>query len=145
MFDLDSMRVDPLAATEGQWFPNGSASFLIARHNNRLAENARNAALAPFYSKLAESMTDKVSEEDEEEFHRIQTRILCDHVLKGWKGVYRSGVEVEFTPDVAYELLVDHGFNELRQFILMHSVNRESFLSKNTAAIEKDVKPSAAS
>lgn len=142
MLDLKSLRVDPELATAGTWVKFSGAEFLIARFNNRAAENARAVLSLEFYTELA-AKDGEVSEADEKAFRELQNRVMADHVLKDWKNVGLDGKELKFSPDAAYEILNDEGYDDLRQFIQNEALKRENYITKEIAAVEKDVKPSA--
>lgn len=142
MLDLNSVRVDPVLATEGTWVKFSGAEFLLARFNNRAAENARALLSLDFYTELS-TRDGEITPADEKVFQTLQNRVLSEHVIKGWKGIGIGGVELEFSKEEAFRILEDEGFDELRQFLVMESLKRENFVTKEIAAVKKDVKPSA--
>lgn len=142
MLDLNSVRVDPVLATEGTWVKFSGAEFLLARFNNRAAENARALLSLDFYTELS-TRDGEITSADEKVFQTLQNRVLSEHVIKGWKGIGIGGVELEFSKEEAFRILEDEGFDELRQFLVMESLKRENFVTKEIAAVKKDVKPSA--
>lgn len=142
MLDLNTLRVDPTLASAGTWVKFSGAEFLIARYNNRAAENARALLSLEFYTELSKK-DGEVTEADEKAFQEIQNKVMSEHILKDWKNVGAEGKELKFSPAVAFTILNDEGHDDLRQFIQNEALKRENFVAKEIAAVEKDVKPSA--
>jgi hypothetical protein len=143
MFDLDTIAIDPVLASEGKWVKYMRGEFLVARWNNRKAETLRNEKHMEFYSELSKTEEGKIPEGLEKQFSDIQARIMAETILLDWKGVGQKDKEIQYTADEGFKFLSDPSFVDLFQFIQNESISRDNFASANVAKIVEDVKPSA--
>ncbi len=143
MFDLDTIAIDPVLASEGKWVSYMGGEFLIARWNNRKAETLRNEKHMEFYSELSKAEEGKIPEGLEKQFSDIQAQIMAQTILLDWKGVGQKGKEIKYTVEEGFKFLSDPAFVDLFQFIQNESIKRDNFASANSEKIVEDVKPSA--
>lgn len=143
LFDISQLAVDPKKSNEGVWVDlyGTGVEFLLARHNNRNAVNARLAADASMYKELRDAKGDDL-DALQEKLRISQARVLADHVLLDWKGMEFEG-ETKYTPELAFRLLSNPAYEEVFQFVIRESINNEHFRLENEQEITEDVKPSA--
>lgn len=144
LFDISKLAVDPKKSNEGVWVDlyGTGVEFLIARHNNRNATNARLASEVALYKDLRNTSDTDAANAIQEKLRQSQARVLADHVLLDWKGMSFKG-QTEYTPDLAYELLSDPAYEDIFQFVVRESISNEHFRLDNEEEIIDDVKPSA--
>ena len=143
MFDLDSVAIDHKVASGGKWVEFMNGRFLVARWNNRKAENLRNELHMEFYSELSKLGEGKMPDDLEDKFATIQARIMAETVLLGWENVGQKGKELKFSPETALKVLSNPAYVDLYQFIQNESIKRENFVAQSTEKVVKDVKLSA--
>lgn len=140
MLEINSLSVDPTSAEEGTWATFMGAKFLIARHNSDRANQLRSTLTLERW----EEITAK-DEKADELARQIGTKVLAEAVLLDWKDVGDKGVEIQYTPEVGFQYLIDPRFRDLVQFIENYSMNRSNYRERATAEIADSVKSIAAS
>lgn len=140
MLEINSLSVDPTSAEEGTWATFMGAKFLIARHNSDRANQLRSTLTLERW----EEITAK-DEKADELARQIGTKVLAEAVLLDWKDVGDKGVEIQYTPEVGFQYLIDPRFRDLVQFIENYSMNRSNYRERATAEIADSVKSIAVS
>ena len=140
MLEINSLSVDPTSAEEGTWATFMGAKFLIARHNSDRANQLRSTLTLERW----EEITAK-DEKADELARQIGTKVLAEAVLLDWKDVGDKGVEIQYTPEVGFQYLIDPRFRDLVQFIENYSMNRSNYRERATAEIADSVKSTAVS
>lgn len=143
MFDINSTAIDVEASEEGKWFDyEGGSKFLIARHSNDAAETMR----AELTIEHWDALTDKENPEKARELQReLECRVLCQHVLKDWKGVGSGGTLIKYTPEEGMKYLGDKRFKDLRRFVEINALNAGNWRAQAEEKAVESVKDTAAS
>ena len=119
MLEIKSLSIDPVAAEEGTWANFMGAKFLIARHNSDKANQLRSTLTLERWEEIT------ANDENANQLARqIGTKVLAEAVLLDWKDVGDKGVEIQYTPEVGYQYLIDPRFRDLVQFIENYSMNQ---------------------
>lgn len=132
MIDLfDEFATDAALEINGAWVPyKGATEFLIARANNDDYNKAITKALDENRAALQVG-----GPEAEALSERLMREVMADTLLKGWKNLKYKGKVVEYSRDVAIELLAHKDF---RAFVKIQSENREWFKLKLVADAAKN-------
>lgn len=147
-FDLDNLKTDPKKVTDGAEVSyRGGSKLIVAKHNNKEAENFRMMETlknSEIFSKVADQ---EASEEELEKAEQISFEIengaLSKHVLKGWSGIKRGGEELEYTPELGFDLLSDPENADFREDLIRISRNSGHYRPEEKA--KATVKKAAAS
>lgn len=139
--DLDSIAVDPNLSQEGVWAKFLGGEFLLARRGPEY-----NARLGSLYNENLATIKDKTQPEVSGRMVlEIYQRAFADTVLKGWRGITKGGVELEFSPETAFQILSDPRQAELATFLEQFSLNHGNYQAAVEAEVANDVKSSAVS
>ncbi len=141
-FNIESIRTDEAAESEGVWFPylNGS-KVKLARYNNEAAEAARVKIYASHRALLdAAATADAKTEEGKalearasQLLQETDIKVMSEHVIKDWEGfIDDKGKNLKFSPEVAAEYLKVKDF---RKGILERSNDTSKYL---VSAIQAD-------
>lgn len=144
MLDLKSLAVDPKKVDDGVWVEVFGAKFLLARYNNRAAENHRTAQMVEIYDSLA-STTKQDTEALQAKLDEIEDQALSQYIVKDWKEVYVGDEKIEYSPEKAYEILHDPKYQDLRNHLIRQSGKYQNYSDANEKKAIKDVKHTAAS
>lgn len=140
MLEIKSLSIDPVAAEEGTWANFMGAKFLIARHNSDKANQLRSTLTLERWEEIT------ANDENANQLARqIGTKVLAEAVLLDWKDVGDKGVEIQYTPEVGYQYLIDPRFRDLVQFIENYSMNRSNYRERAEAEVADSVKSTAVS
>lgn len=147
MLDLNKLKTDPQKVNEGTWVPYRQKSrLLIAKHNNRQAENFRLMETLKHNDIFSRLQDEDVTEEEIKRAEKIsleiETKALAYHILKGWEGIGRGKEPLEYTPELGYDLLSDPENFDFREDVKHFSMSN-SFRPEDSA--KKTVKKPAAS
>lgn len=111
-FDLDLIRTDPVKVTDGVEVPYRRGSKLIlAKYNNPAAENFRMMETLK-HSELFSKVTEGTATQEDmkrvgEITQEIENKAIAYHILKGWVGITRAKQPLEFTSELALDILSD--------------------------------------
>lgn len=139
MFDIQSLRVDPIKAIEGTWVDYLRGSRLkIARNNNKEAENFR-------LQKAIEhaDVFNAGGKQAEELAFEIDTETTAHYILLDWEGFTNGGQPLEYTPEIGIEFLSNPEFSDFREDVIRISRNREHYRAKAEEEAVKAVKKTA--
>jgi hypothetical protein len=139
MLDLKSIAVDAAKSVNGHWVKWMGAEFLLARYSNRFAETARAQLHLEWYKKLQQ---EKISDNEEQEYRRRHAEIIASYVLLDWKNIGEDGKELPYSAEKAVELLTDDSYQDLLDFIIQESTNRDNYLKDAEAQVVAEVKNS---
>lgn len=141
--NINSLRADPELVEKGAWVDYLMGSkLLVARFNNRAAENARSEFYLDNLEKFTkEGLTEKEREANDAMAEKEENRILSQYVLLGWSGIQTAdGSELEYSQETAFELLCDPQLEEFRAQVINLSQQRQNFRAKNEQEAVEAVK-----
>lgn len=147
-FDLNNIKTDPKKANEGVELPyRGGSKLIVAKHNNKDAENYRMAEMiknGELFTKVHEGeATDEEIEQADQIAIDVETHILAHFILKGWIGIKRGGKALKYTPELGFDLLSDPENSEFRDDVVRMSRNNANYRPEEKA--KATVKKAAAS
>lgn len=130
--DLMQNAVDPKLELEGATVKlDDKTTLKIARFNNPEYLKLQQKLSAPFQRKGGrEDMSTR-------EADIILNRVMSRCILMGWEGLFIDGVEVEYSPAKAFEILSDRRFRQFKEDVLWESQRLEHFRLERA---EDDVK-----
>lgn len=100
-----SFATDKEAELDGRWFSMGDGcELLIARSNNKNAEDLAVRLLAPHRPALRAGRTKPIANELE----KIGIRVLAEAVLLDWKELYIGDEKVKYNVDNAVRVLTEY-------------------------------------
>lgn len=128
MLDLDKLRTDTAAETDGAWFTLGNGMRVkIARINEHTIGDAIRAELGPANVKLAREgkLADAL-------YSRVRRIAIGMTSVRDWEPVQYQGREFSFSPDNLGTLMRDDALHDIRDGIAAiaesEAAFRESFL-----------------
>lgn len=124
MIDLfDEFATDAALEVEGAWVTyRGATRLKVARANNDEYGKALTAAMEEHSEVLLAG-----GDEAEALSKRLMNEIMGKFILKGWENVKYKGKVVDYSPEIAAEMMVH---NDFRLYVKRTSENRELFKLK---------------
>lgn len=147
MLDLNTLAIDVEAAENGKWFPYpGGAEFLLGRFNSEAADQLRTKLTLENWEKLNPKDGDEAAIATANEVAAgIDLQVLCEVILKDWKGVGENGKALKYTPELGKKYLGDKRFRDLRKFVENTAMRSTNWQEKVEAEVVESVKDIAAS
>jgi len=136
LFDIKNNLRDRDGEEAGTWmeFDEG-VKFLVARKSSP----AYKAFVSKKYRENEKLIATKGSSARAEKISEgIMLDALANHILKGWEGVVSDGTPVEYSPEVAKQILEEH--DDLRLQIEEYSESRDNYLLKKDAKDAENLK-----
>lgn len=123
MAKLTTLKADASKESGGVWVEwEHGVSLLVARLNNTGFQAAIRELTTPHTKEIRSG---KISDAKMEELSR---KAMATHVLLDWKNIEDDdGAPLEYTPEMAFELLNDPGLRDLYQFVLTTANERELY------------------
>lgn len=140
MFDIDSIRTDPVKAREGVWVDYRGGRLKIASIENEDAENLRLTQVVKNADVIQAG-----GEEAEKVANQIDTEVLAYHVLKDWEGMSQGGEPLEYTPELGVKLLGDPQMVRFRKDVERIAQSQRHYRPEAEEAAVTSVKKAAAS
>lgn len=144
--DIDSLLIDPEKEDLGVWLDygrDGKTKVKLASWSNPMAEVFRGEKARELGDKLqGPNATDQ---ERLDAWFELETETMVRHILKDWEGFTQGGEPLEYSEEVAREILSDKRYRRFRHDMFRMSATMENYRPDADEAIEDAVKPDAAS
>lgn len=129
--DISQLSIDVPRATAGVWVKyREDVEWLIA--STATAEYAE--AQAKKFEKIFALDGDRESDAFKALVAEAEIELLCDHVLKGWRGLTSQGVPVPYSREKARELLSAPGAFHVVRFIRLSAAQLDLYRAEQVAA-----------
>jgi len=120
--DLINYATDPTKEVEGARVQvDKDTTLIIARFNNPPFVKMQARLTEPYVKAQGRKGVST------EQAATILTKCMAKFILLGWEGLKLDGRVVDFSPDMALELLEDERLSTFKEVVLMESQNMENF------------------
>lgn len=124
MFNINSIDTEKL--TEGTWHNFLGGEFKIASINNFAFARAYAALQRPFQRQIDKGTLDPAVAQE------LLCRAISKHILLDWKGVGDGETEIPYSPETAYNALMNNP--ELRSFVQEVAIDVGNFRAEEEEA-----------